>query len=136
MKKLLGIMAIGFLFSIPAYGQSKGGGFSTGSAASNYSFSGGSSGGGFGAGSVGNENRANIPSYGPTHFAVAAYSGDQSFTPSGFVSFDQAVQEGNAVLAPQKTVAEAAAENLVAKKAKSRAEFVQDRRGNVVPLPR
>jgi hypothetical protein len=131
MKKILGIAAIGLLFSIPAYAQGRSFGVgSSQNAALNFG------GGGVGGGSVGGSSRAQLPAHPPTQFGTVAYSGEESFAPSSFLTFQQAVEEGRLESAPQKSVAQAAAENQVAAKAKSRVAFLQDARGNVVPVPR
>lgn len=132
MKKILGIAAVGLLFSIPAYAQGRS--FGVGSnpnAALNFG-----GGGGAGSGSVGGSARAQLPANLPAQFRTAAFSGDDSFAPSSFLTFQQAVEEGKLESAPQKSVAQVAAENQAAAKAKSRVAFVQDARGNVVPVPR
>jgi hypothetical protein len=131
MKMILGIAAMGLLFSIPAYGQGRGFGVgSSPSAALNFG------GGSVGSGSVGGSARAQLPANFPTQFLTAAFSGEESFAPSSFLTFQQAVEEGKLESAPQKSVAQVAAENQAAAKAKSRVAFVQDARGNVVPVPR
>ena len=133
MKKILGIVALGFLCAVPAHAQGKFGGANIGSSSSaTLTFGGGSVNGG----SVGGSTRAQLPANYRAQFGVAAYGGDPSFAPSSFLSFDQAVQEGKLESAAPKTVAQAAAENQVAKKAKSRLEFVQDPVGNLVAIPR
>lgn len=131
MKKILGIVALGLLFSIPAYAQGRSFGVgSSPSAALNFG------GGSMGGGSVGGSSTAHLPANVPAQFGTAAYSGDESFAPSSFLTFQQAVEEGKLESAPQKSVAQVAAENQAAAKAKSRVAFVQDARGNVVPVPR
>jgi hypothetical protein len=134
MKKFLGIAVMGLLFSIPAHAQGRAGGLGAGSGPNGFpTFGGGSVGGG----PVGGESRANIREYGRAQFATAAISGgDASFAPSSFLTFEQAVEEGKLASAPQKSVAQVAAENLAAMKARSRVEFVQDAGGRVVPLAR
>jgi hypothetical protein len=135
MKKFLGIAVMGLLFLIPAHAQGRGGGgFGAGSGPNGFpTFGGGSTGGG----PAGGESRANIQDYGRAQFATAAFSGgDASFAPSSFLTFEQAVEVGKLESAPQKSVAQVAAENLAAMKTKSRVEFVQDAVGRVVPLAR
>lgn len=133
MKKILGIAAVGFLCASSAHAQGKAGGFGVGSSNSAAPTLGGGS---VNGGSVGGSARAQLPAIYRTQFGLAAFSGDASFAPSSFLSFEQAVQEGKLESEAPKTVAEAAAENQVAKKEKSRLEFVQDPVGNVVPIPR
>jgi hypothetical protein len=131
MKKFLGIAAITLLASIPAFAQSKGGSIGSSSSAILTS-SGGSVGG---ASIVGTSTR--LSNYGRAQFATAAFSGgDSSFAPSAFLTFEQAIELGKLESAPRKSVAEAAAENLTAIKAKSRTQIVQDNGGNLVPVPR
>jgi hypothetical protein len=135
MEKILGIAVMGLLFSIPAHAQGRGGGFGAGSGPNGFPNVGGGAGGG--GGPVGGEARANIRDYGRAQFATAAFSGgDASFAPSSFLTFEQAVEQGRLASAPQKSVAEVAAENLAVARAKSRVEFVQDAGGNVVSLAR
>lgn len=133
MKKILGVVALGLLFSIPAHGQNKGSVVTAGGGPNGLPTTTG--GGGLG-GAIGGGNHANLPAYGRTRFATAAYSGNATFAPSSFLSFDQAVELGKRQLAAQKSVVEVAAESLAVMKAKSRAAFTQDNGGNVVPLPR
>ena len=136
MKKALGIVALGLVFSIPAYAQGKGGGFAATAGGGPNGFPTTSGAGGFGGGIGGGSARANIAACPRTQFATAALSGDASFAPSSFLTFEQAVAAGKAELAPQKTVVQVAAETVAAMKAKSRVEFVQDNGGRVVPLSR
>ena len=135
MKKILGILALGLAFSIPAYGQGHGGGFGVGAGSGPNGFP-NFAGGSVNGGAVGGGSRANIASYPRATFGTAAFSGgDASFAPSSFLTFEQAVEVGRAQLVPQKTVAQAAAETAAAR-TKSRLEFVQDNGGRVVPLVR
>ena len=126
---------MGLLFSIPAHAQGRGGGgFGAGSGPNGFPTFGG---GAIGGGSVGGAGRANIREYDRAQFATAAISGgDASFAPSSFLTFEQAVEVGKLASAPQKSVAQVAAENLAAMKAKSSVKFVQDAGGKVVPLAR
>ena len=67
----------------------------------------------------------------------AVSGGDPSFAPSTFLSFDQAVAEGRAILAAdQKSLGQVAAENSSRQKAAVKFTFVQDADGNVVPAAR
>jgi hypothetical protein len=133
MKRLLGLIAFVFLISVPAYGQSKGATVG-GSSPMNNNASGAGGGGGGTSGSAGGR----LPSYPPARFDVAAFSGSTTdFVPSAFLSFDQAVARGTAVVvANTRTVAEMAAENSATPKAKAKFTFVQDAQGNVVTTPR
>jgi hypothetical protein len=130
MKKLIGVVALALLSSLPAHAQSKGG--AVGSSSSAISQSGG---GGTGAGGVSGGGGSRLPGYPRAAFAVSAVSGgDPSFAPSTFLSFDQAVAEGKAInAASQKPLGEIAAENSTVPKAKAKFTYVQNADGNVVP---
>ena len=130
MKKLLGLAAVILLASLPAHAQRSAG--STAGSNSGAALTGG--GGGTGAGIA--TGGSHLPIYTRTTFDSAAYKGDPYFAPSSFVSFEDAVKEGVAESAPPKSVAEAAADNQAASRVKSRVEFVQDPRGNVIPIER
>ena len=137
MKKTLGIIAMGLIFSVPAYAQGRGGGFNAAAGGGPNGFPNTNGGAGaIGGGSVGGESRANLPLYPRARFATAAIGGDASFAPSSFLTFEQAVEVGRAELAPGKSLAQVAIENIATSKIKSRMEFVQDNNGNVVPLHR
>ena len=129
MKKLIGVVALVLLFSLPAHAQSKGMG--VGSSASSNSSGGGTGAGGIGGGTSG----SHLPGYPRASFNVSAVSGgDPSFAPSTFLSFDQAVAEGKAInAASQKSLAEIATENSTVPKAKAKFTFVQNADGKVVP---
>jgi hypothetical protein len=128
MKRFFGIAAIILFSSIPAHAQSRVGG----SSSATINFGGGSVGGGAVTTDFGH-----LPTYSPRQFASAAISGDESsFAPSSFMSFEDAVKEGIAESRAAKSVAQAAADNQAAIKAKSRVEFVQDHSGNVIPVTR
>ena len=131
MKKLLGVATIVLLFSIPAHGQGRG--VTVGSAPSANATGGGGAGGG--AGDIGGGNSVRLPTYPPATFVVSAVSGgDPSFAPSTFLTFEQAVAEGKAINdADRKSLAQVAAENSNAPKAKAKFSFVQDANGKVVP---
>jgi hypothetical protein len=133
MKKLIGIATFVLLFSIPAHAQSRGGGI--GSAASANAAGGGGAGGGTGGGGIGGNGGARLQSYPRASFEANTVSGgDPSFAPSTFLSFDQAVAEGKAIIAAdQKSLAQTAAENSATPKAKAKVTFVQDAEGKVVP---
>jgi hypothetical protein len=131
MKKFLGVAALVLVSSIPAHAQQRSGPAGGGNSNAGLTFGGGSIGGGGIASDVGH-----LPIYGRTIFATAAYSGDPSFAPSSFMTFEDAVKEGIAATGQRKTVAQAAADNQAATRAKSRVEFVQDHSGNVIPVTR
>lgn len=137
MKKTLGIIAMGLIFSVPAYAQGRSGGFTATAGGGPNGLPNTNNGGGIGGGAIGGGSRANIQTYPKARFATAALSGgDPLFAPSSFLSFEQAVEVGKAELAPRKSLAQVAIENTAASKTKSRIEFVQDNGGNVVPLHR
>jgi hypothetical protein len=128
MKKILGIAAFVLVFSVPAHGQaSKGVGSSAPMVAN---------GGGGTSGSLSGTSGARLPAYPAAKLATAAVSGgDPSYSPSTFLTFEQAIAEGKAEAANQKSLAQAAAENSTTPKTKAKFAFVQDARGNVVPAP-
>jgi len=137
MKKILGIIAMGLIFSVPAYAQGRGGGFNTTAGGGPNGFPNTNGGAGaIGGGSVGGESRANLPLYPRARFATTTISGDSSFAPSSFLTFEQAVEVGRVELTPRKSLAQVAIENSATSKIKSRIEFVQDNSGKVVPLHR
>ncbi len=136
MKRFLGVAAFVLLFSISAQAQVKASAGSSGSSATNFNGGGGGTGGsGIGGSSMGGTNGARLPSYPRATFDVTAVSGgDPSFAPSTFLSFDQAVAEGKAMIAAnRKSLGQIAMENSTAPKAKAKFSFVQDANGNVVP---
>jgi hypothetical protein len=132
MKKLIGIAAFVLLFSIPAHAQSRGGGVGSAPSAN---VAGGGGAGGTGGGGIGGNGGARLQSYPRASFEASSVSGgDPSFAPSTFLSFDQAVAEGKAIIAAdQKSLAQTAAENSATPKAKAKVTFVQDAEGKVVP---
>lgn len=134
MKKLLGIAAFALLFSVPAHGQ-----MSRGAAAGSVpgpTANGGGSGGGGGYNLSGTAAGTRLSGYPRAQFSVTAVTGgDPSYSPSTFLPFEQAVAEGNAENASPKTLAQIAAENNSAPKAKAKFAFVQDAQGRVVPAP-
>jgi hypothetical protein len=131
MKKILGIAAIVFLGAIPAHAQRAG---SMGvSSVPNAAPSPG--GGAIGGSSVGGSS-TRLPIYPRATFSSTAIQGEDTFMPSSFMTFEQAVAEGIAESAPAKSLAQVAAESQAAMKAKSRVEFVQDHSGNVIPVAR
>ncbi len=132
MKKFLGISAIVFLCAIPAHAQGK----FTGGSAGSLNNTGPLSFGGGGMGGSVSSNTSHLPDYPRARFSTAAVTGDSSFLPSSFMTFEQAVAEGIAESAPGKSIAQAAADNQAATKAKARVEFVQDHSGNVIPVTR
>ncbi len=132
MKKLIGIAAFVLLFSIPAHGQTMKSS-PVGSSASTNVNSGG--GGGYG-GSLSGSTGGRLPIYPAAHLGMTAVNGgDPSYAPSTFLTFEQAVAVGKAVNARPKSVAEVAAENNSAPKARAKFAFEQDGHGNVIPAP-
>jgi hypothetical protein len=131
MKKLLGIAGFVLLSCVPAHGQSN-----KGTGVGGSSPLGVSSGGGGGIGGGVNGGGARLPNYPSAHFSTSAISGgDPSFAPSTFLTFEQAIAEGRAESANQKSLAEVATENSATPKAKAKFAFVQDAQGKVVPVP-
>jgi hypothetical protein len=131
MKKFLGVAAVVLFSSIPAHAQRAAGSAAGSSSSAALSFSGGSANGGGITSDAGH-----LPIYSRAEFATVAFGGDASFAPSSFMTFENAVKEGISESAPGKTVAQAAADNQTALREKSRVEFVQDHRGNVIPVAR
>jgi hypothetical protein len=130
MKKFLGVAAIVFLGAIPAHAQRASGMGGSSSAVLN-------NGGGSTAGSGIGGSVTRLPVYPRATFATATVSGgDPSFSPSSFMTFEQAVAEGIAESQAGKSLAQAAADNQAALKSKSRVEFVQDHGGKVIPVTR
>ena len=131
MKKFLGVAAIVLLSSILAHAQRAVGSAAGSSATAALTFGGGAVGGGGISSDAGH-----LPIYSRAEFATAAFSGDPSFAPSSFMTFEDAVKEGIAESAPRRTVVQAAADNQAAMREKSRIQFVQDHSGNVIPVTR
>lgn len=131
MKRLIGLAAFAALLSVSAQAQTKAPSVSGSSPITGGSYSGGGGSGGLGSGSSGR-----LPSYPPAQFRVNAVSGTQeAFSPSTFLTYDQAIAAGKAALASTKTLAEIAAENSSAQKAKAKVAFVQDAHGNIIAVP-
>jgi hypothetical protein len=126
MKRFLGLAVVVLLGSIPAHAQR------TASSNANAALTGG----GGGMGGAVSSGGGHLPIYTRATFDSVAFKGDPSFSPSSFLRFEDAVKEGLAESAPAKSVAQAAADNQAASRAKSRVEFVQDHRGNVIPVER
>jgi len=103
---------------------------------SNPNTSGSYSGGG-GAGGLGSSGSGHLPSYPLAQFAVNAVSGtNEEFTPSTFLTFEQAIAAGKAAMPDTRPLGEVAQENSDAQKAKAKIAFVQDASGNVIAVPR
>ncbi len=131
MKKAIGIAAfiLFFFFAIPAHAQ-RGGGNPSAQPASN---GGGGGGGGFGGGGTAGSM---LPASAPAHFRMSAVSGsDSSFIPSGYLPFESAVAEGQAILdAEKKTPAEAAAASSIVPKPHAKVTVVQGANGDPIVI--
>ncbi len=93
---------------------------------------GGIGGGGFSGGSSGNL----LPAHPPAHFKMSALSGsDTTFIPSGYLSFERAVAEGQAILdAEKRTPAEAAAATSIVPKPHAKLAVVQGANGDPIVI--
>jgi hypothetical protein len=134
MRKILFIAVLVLGFSAPAMAQRGGGAAGIGGSAF-----GSGGGGGYGSGGLGGGFTGGLASCPPTQFAVMGVSGSNSeFEPSTFVSFDKAVAAGKQEIAIEsRTVAQAARENMAARKEKARLALVQDGYGYpTIALPR
>jgi len=116
MKLLLGLAAFVAMSSVPAYAQRATSG------------SGGAAGGSLGG------NAGRLPTYSPHDFqAIYLTGGDDSFTPSTFQSYDQALAEGRAALALKpKTVVEIAQESRNSSRPKAKITISQDAVGRAI----
>jgi hypothetical protein len=129
-------------FSLPAHAQSKGTGMVAGGSSGGVTSNGtGGGGGGFGGSSGGgltSSNFSTLPSIPPAVLRSTAISGTNAdFVPSTFLSYDQAIAEGQAVLdAQHKSVAEAAMENNRARRSKAKAAIIENAVGDPVIVPR
>lgn len=133
MKKAIGIAAFILFFAIPAHAQ-RGGGNPSAQPASN---GGGGGGGGFGGGGFGGGTAGSmLPASAPAHFKMSAVSGsDASFIPSGYLPFESAVAEGQALLdAEKKTPAEAAAASSILPKPHAKVTVVQAANGDPIVI--
>ena len=92
-------------------------------------------GGGFGGGLTGGA-AGRLPAYPRTHFKMSEVSGsDKSFTPSGYLPFDRAVAEGQAILdAEKKTPAEAAAATSIVPRPHAKVAVMQDANGDPIVI--
>ena len=131
MKRAIGVAAFILFFAIPAHAQ-KGASPAGGSPSAQATSGGGGGGGGFGGGG----GASRLPSYPPAHFKMSAVSGsDASFIPSGYLPFDRAVAEGQAILdAEKKTPAETAAATSIVPKPHAKVSVVQDANGDPVVI--
>jgi hypothetical protein len=127
MKAMLALVALVFVFSVPARAQA-GGGMAT---TTRFTGGGSSSGGSGSSGSVSVRTISHIPS---TQFQVAGASGSAGeYVPSAYVSYDKAVELGQTILATKpQTVVEAAQTNKGAKAPSTEYVITQDLHGNLV----
>jgi hypothetical protein len=125
MKRAIGIAAFILFFAIPAHAQA---GSSASARVNQGGGGGGFSGGGAGTGALPNHPRA--------QFKMSAVSGsDSSFIPSGYLPFDSAVAEGQAILdAEKKTPAEAAAAESIVPKPHAKVVVVQAANGDPIVI--
>jgi hypothetical protein len=129
MKKIIGIGAFVLVFAVPAHGQGVRRMGLVGSSSTN-AVNGGS--GGYG-GSLSSGSGSRLPIYPAAHPGMQEVNGgDPSYAPSTFLTFAQAVAEGNAANATPKSLGEVAAEYRSAPKAQVKFAFEQDSRGNVI----
>ena len=133
MKKAIGIAAFILFFALPAHAQR--GGASSSAQVSN---GGGGGGGGFGGGGLGSGGGtgSRLPAHPPAQFKMSAVSGsDSSFIPSGYLPFESAVAEGQAILdAEKKTPAEAAAASSIVPKPHAKVAVVQGANGDPIVI--
>lgn len=136
MKRLLGLAVLILGMSVPAHAQfSKGspvaGASSTAGVASN---SGGGYGGGIGGGDTGVTDFHVLPVIPAANLRSIAVSGsNDSFEPSSFLPYKQAIAAGQDILnAQHESVAEAAAENNRTPKSKAKALIIEDAVGDPV----
>ena len=125
MKRAIGVAAFILFFAIPAHAQAGS------SSSARPTQSGGGGGGGFGGGGTGP-----LPARPPAHFKMSAVNGsDATFIPSGYLPFDRAVAEGQAILdSEKKTPAEAAAATSIVPKPHSKVAVVQDADGDPIVI--
>jgi len=90
--------------------------------------------GGGGGGMTGPSNFHALPEIPPTSFRSSAVSGTEAtFVPSTFLPYKQAIAAGQAVLdAQHRTVAEAAAENIRARRLRAKAAIIENAAGDPV----
>jgi hypothetical protein len=131
MKKIIFIAVLILGFSAPALAQRGAVGGGAAGPSSGNGGGGGYGGGGYGGGGYGGGFSGGLPSCPATQFHVVGVSGSNAeFEPSTFVSFDKAVATGKEmIVAENRTVAQAARENNVARKEKARLALVQDNWG-------
>jgi hypothetical protein len=124
MKRAISFAVLSVLFAIPAHAQRAAGGSSNVSGP-----------GGGGAGNVGGGTTVSfhvLPAAPPAQFQTLDFSGVETVT-SYFLPFDKGIAMGRSELdASRETLAQAAAENRRAERAKAKFLMVQDAVGNVV----
>ena len=127
MKIALGFAAIILLAAMPAHAQARGGAVSR-------SGSGGSGAGSYGGALSGVSSFSNLGYVPAANLPSTNVSGsDATFTPSTFVTFSEAIAQGNANIKEQsKTVAQAAAESRNTTKTTAKIIVMQDDRGNLI----
>jgi hypothetical protein len=125
MKRAISFAVLGVLFAIPAHAQRAGGGSSNS----------GNTGGVGAAGSVGGGGTVAfhvLPFAPPAQFQMIDFSGVETIT-SHFMPFEKSIAIGQSELdASGKTLAQAAAQNRQAERAKAKFLIEQDAVGNVV----
>lgn len=134
MRRLFGLAVLAAGLTVPVQAQ-----ISHATAASSTAgstTSGGSGGGGFSGGSGGgfSSGGSKLPSYPVAHFNVTSVSGSQQdYIPSTFVSYDDAVAAGRAILdAPPKSLDQVARESGSSHRQMAKLKLVQDANGKPV----
>lgn len=127
MKRAIGVAAFLLFFAIPAHAQAG----SSSSARPAQSGGGGGGGGMGGGGSTGP-----LPTYPRAHFKMSEVSGSNgSFVPSGYLPFDRAVAQGQAILdAEKRTPAEAASAASIVPKPHAKVTIVQAANGDPIVI--
>src|SRR5690242_3817139 len=130
MKRTIGVAAFILFFAIPAHAQR------SASPACGSSSAQATSGGGGGGGFEGGTGAGRLSTRPRAHFNMREVHGsDGSFIPSGYLPFDRAVAEGQAILdAEKKTPAEAAAATSIVPKAHAKVAVVQDANGDPIVI--
>lgn len=135
MKRLLGLAVLTAGLAVPAHAQAPRA-MAASMAPSPMSSGSGGGGGGFGGGS--SSGGGKLTSYPVARFNVTSVSGSQQdYIPSTFVSYDEAVAAGRAILnAPPKSLDEVARETSTNRRETAKLALVQDANGNAVIQPR
>jgi hypothetical protein len=133
MKRLLGLAVLTVGLAVPAHAQAPRA-MAVGMTPSPTTSGGG--GGGFGGGSSCGGGK--LTSYPVARFNVTSVSGSQQdYIPSTFVSYDEAVAAGRAILnAPPKSLDEVARETSTNRRETAKLALVQDANGNAIIQPR